>query len=179
MFVLKNETRSPAGIRFADFSSSSYSYDANANRFSRGQCTWYVYGRIHEKLGINLQSSGSMNGGLWVKNIIPKSEGGYGRIETDINKIQENSAASYMYESQASSGSRGYYGHIIFIELVERDQYGNPTYVYYSEANANGDGKVSSDDGQFKKLSFTDFKKLFQNRTPQPGEPIFQGYIQF
>ncbi len=95
----------------------------------RGQCVWYVRGRAKEKVGVNTGIRGDAK--TWYAQAIHKG-----------TALKSDSIACF---------GGGCYGHVIYIELVEN---GN---VYYTEANANADNKLGSDDGILKKSTVSQF----------------------
>lgn len=113
----------------------------------KGQCTWFTYGRVLEKLGIALPSEFYGNAVDWW----------YANARDKIY--------SYGYEPKANSiiiwggGSRGY-GHVGFVEKVEGDT------VYFNEGNFSVRGSY---DGSMKFLS----KEAIRNR----GNLFLKGYI--
>ena len=51
-------------------------------------------------------------------------------------------------------------GHVMFIEYVERDKKGNPTYVYLTQANYDANNKYDAGiDGRLEKWSWEAFKE--------------------
>ncbi len=127
------------------------SYTSNSNIFTKygykGQCTWFTYGRVLEKLSINLPSEFYGNAvDWWYANVKDKTY-------------------SYGAEPKANSivvwggGNKGY-GHVAFVEKVEGDT------VYFNEGNFNVRGAY---DGSLKSLS----KEEIKNR----GNLFLKGYI--
>ncbi|AYD39900.1 CHAP domain-containing protein [Clostridium fermenticellae] len=113
----------------------------------KGQCTWFTYGRVLEKLSIALPSEFYGNAvDWWYANARDK-------------------VYSYGYEPQANSivvwggGNLGY-GHVGFVEKVEGDT------VYLNEGNFNVRGSY---DGNVKTLS----KEAMKTR----GNLYLKGYI--
>lgn len=127
------------------------SYVSDSNIFTKygykGQCTWFTYGRVLEKLSINLPSEFYGNAVDWW----------YANAKDKIY--------SYGSEPKANSivvwggGNKGY-GHVAFVEKVEGDT------VYFNEGNFNIRGAY---DGQLKSLS----KEEIKNR----GNLFLKGYI--
>ncbi|QXM05500.1 CHAP domain-containing protein [Crassaminicella indica] len=105
-----------------------------------GQCTWFCWGRAHEKTGKRLTFHGTNSGGQWYKNIntsnVTKRSDSLGPVTNSICSCSAQTTSA---------------GHVIFVELVDGDT------VYYTEANANGDNKISRDDGIVKKCSKSSF----------------------
>lgn len=95
----------------------------------RGQCVWYVRGRAKEKVGVDTGIRGDAK--TW-----------YAKAAHKGTALRSDSIACF---------GGGSYGHVIYIELVEN---GN---VYYTEANANADNKLSADDGILKKTTVSQF----------------------
>lgn len=118
---------SKIGTRLADLNNSAYSsFQPNG---IKGQCVWYVRGRAWEKCKADTKITGNAN--TWFERA--KAKG----LRTGCT-LQSDSICCI---------NRGKFGHVIYIEYVD----GNT--VYYTEANANGDNKVSSDDGILKKCA--------------------------
>lgn len=121
---MKMEASKPpvSPVARADCNISSSAYTAPQNKYSKGQCTWFCWGRAKEKTGKTLSFTGGSNGGQWYSNInaagsnVTKRPPSLGPVA--------NSVASF------SGGSQGY-GHVIFIESVEND------YTYFREWNFN------------------------------------------
>ena len=120
--------------------------------FSVGQCTWYVRGRLREIYGIELPYMG--RAGIWAdeaKNN-PAVE-----VITDLSDVPERAVAVY----EASAEFKGWPGHVSFVEYVERDKYGNPLTVYYTDANGVGDPEKDAYspgyDGSVKAVSYEYF----------------------
>ena len=124
--------------------------------FSVGQCTWYVRGRVREVYGIELPYMG--RAGIWAdesKNN-PAVE-----VITDLSDVPEQAIAVY----EASAEFKGWPGHVSFVEYVERDKYGNPVTVYYTDANGAGDPEKNAYtpgyDGSVKAVSYEKFLKPY------------------
>lgn len=118
------------GQRLAKINSSFYVNGIKA------QCVWYVQGRFWEKTGICLGR-------------LPNAKDCFGRLRT--NKYIE--VTNYPRDNTIACFDGGEFGHVIFIEQVLGDV------LYYSEANANADNKISYDDGIIKKTSVSEFMK--------------------
>lgn len=87
-------------------------------RFAKGQCTWYAWGRfkeVHNKK-IRFKARLGLDAKLWPELIV--------NCRVD-DKLSEKSVAV---------STIGRYGHLIFIEHVEDGV------VYYTEANGDGNG---------------------------------------
>ncbi len=91
---------------------SSASYNSANLYKNRPQCTWYCWGRVHEKLGISLPNWG--NATSWSN---------YARSAYTVD--QNPSANSIMVEHYNP-------GHVLFVEKVENG------YAYCTEGNYNG-----------------------------------------
>ncbi len=123
---------------------------------SLGQCTWYAKGRFIELYGTMLFENPFYGGGVntWVEKAqssdCPDVDG-----VTDPEKITAGSIAVFE-------------GHALFVEWVEYDASGNPTKVYFTEANTQHDGKYHPD--QDAKVQVIDFEKFIVR---QP----FIGYV--
>ncbi|OAA91969.1 SH3 domain-containing protein [Clostridium ljungdahlii] len=130
---------------------SSSAYTAVGNIFAKsgytGQCTWFTYGRVLEKLGIALPSQFYGNAVDWW----------YANASSNVY--------TYGSEPKANSiivwggGPHGY-GHVGFVEEVSGD------IVYFNEGNFNVRGNY---DGSEKTLS----KEAIKNR----GNLYLKGYI--
>lgn len=132
------------GQRPSDMNINSSSYMSNTNMYYRadlvGQCTWFCWGRAHEKKGKALSFHGGNNGRQWYANIntynVTKRPAYLGPITDSICSISYGDTKP---------------GHVVFVELVE----GNT--VYYTEANYPRDDRLSSDDGIVKSCSKSQF----------------------
>ena len=116
--------------------------------FPEGQCTWYVAGRVQEKLGITLQFNENIvaNAKEWYKEGVILNE-----WVSRSNKPQANSIAVF--------SSPNTYGHVVFVEYVENG------YVYFSEANYGSSNNGRFDigvDGVLKRQTISQF----ENRSP-------------
>ena len=101
------------GKRIAD--TSKYN-----NSAAKGQCVWYVRGRVEEKLGIKLGAMG--NGNQMYHNA--KSDA---KLAPTVENIKPNILVSYN-KGTSSAGQK--YGHVIFVEDVVGDT------VYYTEGGS-------------------------------------------
>ncbi|WP_368488622.1 SH3 domain-containing protein [Clostridium sp. BJN0013] len=129
----------------------SSAYTASGNIFAKcgytGQCTWFTYGRVLEKLGIALPSEFYGNAVDWWY----------------VNA--KDNVYSYGSEPKANSiivwggGSVGY-GHVGFVEKVDGDT------IYFNEGNFSVRGSY---DGNVKTIS----KEAIKNR----GNLYLKGYI--
>jgi uncharacterized protein YgiM (DUF1202 family)/surface antigen len=129
--------------------SSAYSSDQNIfTKYGyKGQCTWFTYGRVLEKLGISLPSEFYGNAvDWWYANAKDK-------IYSYGSEPKPNSIVVW------GGGNYGY-GHVGFVESVD----GNT--VYFNEGNFSIRGAY---DGTVKSLS----KEAIKNR----GNLYIKGYI--
>jgi len=94
------------------------------NSYSKGQCTWYAYGRLKERTGIDLEVSG--NAKEWLDNCTDSQV----RIERDLTKIRPDSIAVFHKPADPS-----HWGHVVYVEHVTYDENGNPLMVFFSECN--------------------------------------------
>lgn len=126
-------------------------------RSSIGQCAWYAMGRFKEVYGIDLPF-GMGSAKEWLDNAYKSEE--LKKI-LDISNVPERSIAVYVPESDESMP-----GHVRFIEYVERDKYGKPVNIYYTEANGSSDlNKGQFDygyDGVVIKESYEKFKSPYK-----------------
>ncbi len=83
-----------------------------------GQCTWYAWGRMYEKMGVMLPSRMG-NAKDWLNNI------------SDEFKSSVLTANSIMVV-----GGNNTLGHVLFIEEIDEN------YAYISEGNADGSGTI-------------------------------------
>ncbi len=120
------------GKRLADFKNTKI---YNSNNGIIAQCVWYVRCRALEKCGINTGITGNAN--TWYNQAKSK------KLKLSPIPIS-NSIACF---------SNGEYGHVIFIENVSDNT------VFYTEANADNDNKLSADDGILKKQDLSSFIK--------------------
>ena len=168
---------------------------------SRGECPWYALGRVGEVFHLRPTFDGSRSGGWWIANSTEKAEVWKNdgsaqmgtsvnvKIETNINNIKSHSIVSWRYVNTGMSGSSlvpsvtvngktgAAHGHVAFIEAVERDDKGNPTYVWYSEGYQG-----CSPQGILRRVPFSTFatyNSKYEVATPLGDTRQFQGYIQF
>lgn len=144
------------GKRLADFSSRIYS---SANGIV-GQCVWYVRCRALEKCRSESGIYGNAN--TWYKTAQSKG------LKLSARPVS-NSIACF---------NSGRYGHVIFIECADGET------VYYTEANSNGDNRLSPDDGILRKQNIKSFtaRKGYQgciivgdsSEKPASHEPTFK-----
>lgn len=119
------------GQRPSDMNLDSSHYTTSNPYYSEyyGECTWFCWGRAHEKCGKSIQFIGSNNGGEWYDNCNYSASG--------VTKIpaSEGPATNSICCCTGSTSA----GHVIFVELVDGDT------VYYTEAHVGGvDGVVKS-----------------------------------
>ena len=105
-----------------------------------GECTWYAMGRFEETTGV----------------IYPYSSGIY-----NLAEVAKNEHLQVIYEpDKIVARSIAVFGgvHVLFVEFIERDEQGNPTYIYFTESNTRHDGIFRpNEDGKVQKLQFSDF----------------------
>ena len=181
--------------RLANFNSIWYTKYENVSSYP--QCPWFVYARVAEVHGLKLEFNSvtdamgetrTASGGWWIKNAQTTATRVYEKdgeiIETDekvhIKKVttdldnpdtvQSNSVACYLYYISGHS-----YGHVVYIEAVERTTDG--VYVYVSDTYQD---KNEEKQGAVIALPFDEFLTYTTSRKGQyENEPFFQGYIQF
>ncbi|MDW8802529.1 SH3 domain-containing protein [Clostridium sp. A1-XYC3] len=129
----------------------SSAYTSNVNVFTKygykGQCTWFTYGRVLEKLNLSLPTEFYGNAvDWWYANARDK-------VYSYGTEPKANSIVVW------SGGNKGY-GHVAFVEKVE----GNT--VYFTEGNFSVRGDY---DGKIKTLSKEEIKKR--------GNLYLKGYI--
>ena len=108
------------GQTLASISSENYN---SSNPFSKGQCTWYCFGRALEKCGVYLPA--------W------KSNGTYGNAdEWYYNAASAGFSVGYEVRSNSIACYSGM--HVIFVEWVDGET------VYYTEANKDSNGTYNS-----------------------------------
>ncbi|MDL2248837.1 CHAP domain-containing protein [Tyzzerella sp. OttesenSCG-928-J15] len=141
-----------------------------------GQCTWYASARFYEALAINnytytnLFTSVGKSAGISLTTWLDNAD------REDLPTVYSiREASDIVPQSIAVWDGPNSSGHVVFVEYVEYDSNGNPTEVYFSEANhANDvDGQFRPNvDGVIKKQSFNDFI----NRSNHANY-VFKGYI--
>lgn len=105
-----------------------------------GQCTWYVWGRAKEQMGINLNSYCD------AKDFLLDDTPGV-TIGYDTARPRKNTIA-------ITKANEGFiYGHVRYIETVIGDL------VYYSEANVPWDDRLDTQDGILKCAEASEFAK--------------------
>lgn len=112
-----------------------------------GQCAWYAAGRLAEVYGSYVNNNPYQRGdGVenWVKYAASADCPDLDGI-TDPYKIQSGCIAVFK-------------GHALFVEYVEYDKDGNPTKVYFTEANTGHDGIYRPDkDGKVQVMDIDKF----------------------
>lgn len=138
------------GARIAN--TSSYN-----NSAARGQCVWYVRGRMKEKLGIDTGPLGNANE-MWY-NVKTSA-----RLAPSAENIKPDTIATYQ---TGTSPSGAKYGHVIYIEDVVGDT------VYYTEGGSSY--YKNGTDGVVKTAS----KQDILNGVNSNGGKIGSGLIGF
>lgn len=106
-----------------------------------GQCTWYAYGRFYERNHIALKSASHAK--YWLSQ---NANDGRVKVLYGADKIKPNCIAVR---------TTGSYGHVMYVEHVSYRS-GNPEYVYYTECNADGNGRFDAGvDCILKKKSYS------------------------
>jgi len=123
-----------------DFTQPEYTTNNNFVKIGNdntGQCTWFVDGRVQEKLGFKLKFKRpySRHAKHWME-LLDYQKG---------LKPKPNSIAVYASEK---------YGHVVFVEDVTEN------YIYYREANFPPNHKIDKHDGILRKMS----KNRFPNK---------------
>ncbi|WP_317854515.1 CHAP domain-containing protein [Chakrabartyella piscis] len=130
------------------------SYTEPYATYSLGQCAWYANGRLREVTNKQVHISGAAKG--WIAKAEEMDEF---LVEYNINQPQEHSVAVYIPINPNDTHP----GHVVFIEYIERDDAGNPTYIYYTDANGKCDTELDvftpNVDGVVRKESFEEFSK--------------------
>ena len=108
------------------------------NGFSRGQCTWYTWGRVSEKLGFKLPNI-NVKGYSGVSPHNPNSFRSHAKYWWYDNIALNKKGKGYSYGITPKPNSiivwtRGTYGHVAFVEKVDGDR------VYITESNYDGKG---------------------------------------
>lgn len=120
----------------ADLNSDAYT--TPVNNLSRGQCTWYAEGRAYEKYG-------------W-KGVKDQPMGNGGEVYATALRKGYPAGTEIKPNSMVSRSGSSSYGHILFVEDVDRAN----DKVYYSEANSDGSGHAP-DDGVIKVQSLKEW----------------------
>lgn len=116
------------GKTIADIESAHYTPEGNisAKAGYTGQCTWYVYGRFSEVTGVRLETA--LHAKFWLS-----------MNDQDQRLKVFYGADKITFPSIAVSVS-GAYGHVMFVEYVSMKD-GKPDMVYFTECNADGNGR--------------------------------------
>ncbi len=144
-----------------------------------GQCTWYATGRSKEVHGMSIGNPNYF-GAIkdWVDNakrVDIYTPSGYSPMDfslvegiNDPNEIYAGAVVTYS-NTLSSTGA----DHVAFVEYVERDSDGNPTYVYFTDANGvetlNQDQYDHGYDGQVQKVTMEEFISPYGLK--------FEGYV--
>lgn len=140
------EGKTPGTIQEPD---GSYTSPYN-NKFSKGQCTWYAYGRFLEDNGIALPVAGNAKG--WLDEC-ESSGDTHVRVERDLEKIVPGCVAVDYKTSNPSHP-----GHVTYVEYVTYDEDGKPQKVYFTESNWDVNGQYDKDiDGVVTIRSYNEF----------------------
>lgn len=91
-----------------------------------GQCTWYVYGRFYEVQGIQLKIA--RNAKYWLSD------------NASDSALKVVFGADHISGKAIAVRTTGNYGHVMFVEYVERNSDGSPVNVYFTECNTDNNG---------------------------------------
>lgn len=135
-------------VTFANIKDENGYTEPYNNRFSKGQCTWYAYGRFCEDNCIDkIDVRGDAK--TWLDNCTDENV----RVERNPANIVPNSIAVDYKTTDASHP-----GHVTYIENVTYDENGNPVDVYFTECNWDSNGEYNDGtDGIVKKLPYSEF----------------------
>ena len=151
----------------ADLGSASYN-DLNPYKGNlRGQCTWYVWGRTHEKLGISLNS----------KNRWGNASSWYDRASADGYAVGTTPQANSI---MVWTGGAYGYGHVAFVEAVNGDRIsiseGNYDGAYHEETNTiAGFNRRYSMDSEGNKYPQAVKGFIYLQNTPVPVSLTWSG----
>lgn len=123
------------GKRLGDFNNAAYSWAGFSSGPYRGQCVTYVRGRAKEKLGVEFL--GGFDSAKQIADVALKR--GY--------RVGKTAKADSFVVFSDGRYAGDIWGHVRYLEGISGDDY------FYTEANANNDGEISSDDGILKKAS--------------------------
>lgn len=139
------------GKTLSDLTTPHYTPEGNISAAAgyTGQCTWYAYGRFSEVTGIALDTA--LHAKFWLS----------------MNDRDERLAVLYgkdkiRYPAIAVS-VEGAYGHVMFVEYVSMKD-GAPDMVYFTECNADGNGRY--DEGKDAVLYRLPYDLFIKFRTP-------------
>lgn len=124
-----------------------------------GQCTWFVWGRVNEIIGVNIQTTGNAKT-WWVNTSLPKGK-----------SPLPDSIAVWNNDRQGSSSNAG---HVAYVEYLDNNN------IYYNEANEETYGSstiagCSGCGGGYDGSLDSDTMEDFENRGTGTG--ILQGFI--
>jgi len=157
-----------------DESVNPYNADGSVNRDNftvpyrygnTGQCTWYAIGRFYEVNTINSYTDTNLFTSVGKEAGIPLTTWLDNADRADLPAVYSIREAKGIVPHSIAvwtgdTASTAINGHVVFIEYVTYDSNGNPTEVYFSEANYDNstDGQFRPGvDGIIKKLPFNDF----------------------
>mgnify|MGYP000768276309 CR=1 FL=1 len=123
------------GKRLGDFKNAAYSWAGFSSGPYQGQCVTYVRGRAKEKLGVEFL--GGFDSAKQIVDVALKR--GY--------RVGKTAKADSFLVFDDGRYKGDVWGHVRYVEGISGDNY------FYTEANSNNDGVVSSDDGILKKAS--------------------------
>lgn len=117
------------GARPADLDYGAAHYAAPDNTFPVGQCTWHTWGRVREATGkaLTFDIPHGKNGNMWYAHV--------------TNAAGRSTVAPAAGRQAVMCWANGSYGHVAFVEKFDG------VYIWLTEANYNGDGRVGADDG--------------------------------
>lgn len=127
----------------------------SANSFTRGQCTWYVWGRTYEKLGITLLNHVTQWQQSGVLNFSPSSN--------SIMVWAAYNAGNSFYANETYTGA-----HVAFVEAVDGNK------ITISEANVGFSGADSAH-YNYRIHTYNSLQELLNERSNYNG--AFRGFI--